>query len=132
MLGILQAYERVGGVDYLCRVAKKEPAIFLALLARVLPRQVDIRAAGRIDVMFGRVGEPGQAGAEDAVEEARRARDVITIQTSKPTDSAVATATSRNAEQPSSSVERPTAADSTDDAQADRSVVEEGNEQTRE
>ncbi len=38
--GILEAFERVGGVDYLVEIAKRDPPTFCQLLARVLPTEI--------------------------------------------------------------------------------------------
>lgn len=37
---ILNAFEKVGGEDYLVKVAKKNPAVFCQLLGKVLPIQL--------------------------------------------------------------------------------------------
>ena len=38
--GILQAFEQVGGVDYLVQIAKRDPPTFLRLLGQVLPTEI--------------------------------------------------------------------------------------------
>lgn len=38
--GILQAFEKVGGVDYLVEIAKCDPPTFCRLLAQVIPTEV--------------------------------------------------------------------------------------------
>ena len=38
--GILQAFEQVGGVDYLVEIARCDPATFCRLLAQVLPTEI--------------------------------------------------------------------------------------------
>ena len=38
---ILEAFEEVGGVDYLALMATEEPKAFLSLLGKVLPLQVN-------------------------------------------------------------------------------------------
>ena len=38
--GILQAFEKVGGVDYLVEIAKSDPPTFCRLLAQVLPTEI--------------------------------------------------------------------------------------------
>jgi hypothetical protein len=38
--GILQAFEQVGGVDYLVEIAKRDPPTFARLLAQVLPTEI--------------------------------------------------------------------------------------------
>ncbi len=37
---IMNAFEKVGGQDYLVRVAEEDPRTFLALLGKVLPSEV--------------------------------------------------------------------------------------------
>ena len=38
--GILQAFEQVGGVDYLVEIARCDPPTFCRLLAQVLPTEI--------------------------------------------------------------------------------------------
>ena len=38
--GILQAFEQVGGVEYLVQIAKCDPPTFCKLLAQVLPTEI--------------------------------------------------------------------------------------------
>lgn len=38
--GILEAYEKSGGVEYLLGIAKKDPKTFCALLAKLIPSEV--------------------------------------------------------------------------------------------
>jgi hypothetical protein len=38
--GILQAFDQVGGVDYLVEIAKSDPPTFLRLLGQVLPTEI--------------------------------------------------------------------------------------------
>lgn len=45
---ILNAFEKVGGEDYLVMVAKEDPKTFCALLARLLPAEVKADITGRI------------------------------------------------------------------------------------
>jgi hypothetical protein len=42
---IMHAFDKVGGEDYLVTVARKNPAVFCALLARILPLQVNTAGA---------------------------------------------------------------------------------------
>ena len=37
---ILQAFQEVGGVDYLVEIAKRDPPTFCRLLAQVLPTEI--------------------------------------------------------------------------------------------
>jgi hypothetical protein len=39
--GIYEAFERVGGVDYLIEIARKDPPTFCRLLARLIPQQIN-------------------------------------------------------------------------------------------
>jgi len=39
--GIAEAFERVGGVDYLTELALKDPPTFCRLLARLIPQQIE-------------------------------------------------------------------------------------------
>ena len=39
---ILEAFEKVGGVDYLCKQAEANPTAFLSLLGRILPTQTEL------------------------------------------------------------------------------------------
>lgn len=38
--GILEAFEQVGGVDYLVEIARRDPQTFCQLLAKVIPTEV--------------------------------------------------------------------------------------------
>lgn len=40
--GIIGAYEELGGKKYLVEVARKYPAVFLALLGKLLPKNVNL------------------------------------------------------------------------------------------
>ena len=37
---ILQAFDKLGGVEYLVEVGKDNPQVFLSILAKVLPKEV--------------------------------------------------------------------------------------------
>jgi len=71
---VLEAFEEVGGVSYLVELAREDPRTFCALLARVLPRRLDVKATREVEIMFGRGGEPGQEAARAAMEAARERR----------------------------------------------------------
>ena len=43
---ILAAFQKVGGEDYLVKVAREDPRTFCTLLARILPRDVSIDVPG--------------------------------------------------------------------------------------
>lgn len=47
---IMNAFEEVGGQDYLVRVAKDDPKTFLTLLARVLPQELKADVTNRVTV----------------------------------------------------------------------------------
>lgn len=47
---ISQALERVGGVDYLARQAEANPGPFMALLGRLLPREMHAEISGELSV----------------------------------------------------------------------------------
>lgn len=55
---VVQALNDAGGADYLCRMAKEQPAPFLGLVGRVLPLQVTGEGGGAIVVRWER-GESG-------------------------------------------------------------------------
>ena len=39
--GIFEAFEGVGGVDYLIEIARKDPPTFCRLLAKLIPQQIE-------------------------------------------------------------------------------------------
>ncbi|WP_373085434.1 hypothetical protein [Sneathiella sp.] len=43
MDGIYEAFERVGGVDYLIEIARKDPPTFCRLLAKLIPQQIEAK-----------------------------------------------------------------------------------------
>ena len=47
---IVNAFEKVGGEDYLAMVAKSDPKTFCSLLGRVLPSEIkaDVRSSGEV------------------------------------------------------------------------------------
>ena len=47
---IMNAFEKVGGEDYLVVVAKKDPKTFCTLLARVLPLEIQAKVDGTIAI----------------------------------------------------------------------------------
>ena len=47
---IMNAFEKVGGVDYLVTVAKKDPKTFITLLGRVLPLEIQAKVEGTIAI----------------------------------------------------------------------------------
>jgi hypothetical protein len=58
--GILEAYNKAGGVEYLLGVAKDDPKTFCGLLARVLPHEIeaDMKGAGDTSFSFRMVYTP--------------------------------------------------------------------------
>lgn len=46
---ILRAFESVGGQSYLVKVAKDDPKTFCALLARILPAEINAELSGSVD-----------------------------------------------------------------------------------
>jgi hypothetical protein len=50
--GILEAFERVGGVDYLVELAKVDPPTFCRLLGAIIPSEIkaDIRTTHTLDL----------------------------------------------------------------------------------
>jgi hypothetical protein len=49
---IMAAFDRVGGVDYLVKVAGEDPKTFCTLLGKVLPMQVTGEDGGAIQVTW--------------------------------------------------------------------------------
>ena len=47
---IMNAFEKVGGEDYLVVIAKKDPKTFCTLLARVLPLEIQAKVDGTIAI----------------------------------------------------------------------------------
>lgn len=45
---LTEALDRVGGVEYLARMAEEQPQAFLSLIAKLLPSE--IKAAGVVDI----------------------------------------------------------------------------------
>ena len=60
---ILDAFEKVGGEEYLVRVAREDPKIFCTLLAKILPTQLagdpddPLKTVSRVEVVFVRPGD---------------------------------------------------------------------------
>lgn len=50
--GIIEAFEKVGGVDYLIEIAKVDPPTFVRLLAQVIPSEIkaDINTRHTLDL----------------------------------------------------------------------------------
>lgn len=51
---IMDAFERVGGTDWLVRLADDDPKTFAALLSKILPSEMkaDIDVSGRVKVVM--------------------------------------------------------------------------------
>jgi hypothetical protein len=63
---ILGALDDAGGQDYLAEQAHKNPAAFLALVGRVLPREPQVEVPPVITLNFGRELKPPQPAIEHA------------------------------------------------------------------
>lgn len=65
--GILEAYQRAGGVEYLETIARLDPRTFCALLAKVLPTQLTggDGAPIRIEVITGIDRAPDDPPCDD-------------------------------------------------------------------
>ena len=67
---ILNAFEKVGGEEYLVRVAQEDPKTFCTLLGKILPTQLagdpndPIKTISRIDVVFVRPGDQSDRVSE--------------------------------------------------------------------
>lgn len=48
------AFDKVGGADYLARMAEDQPTAFMALLGKVLPTQIDANVKGGVTVTSGK------------------------------------------------------------------------------
>src|SRR6266478_6239281 len=63
---ILGALDDAGGQDYLAEQAHKNPAAFLALVGRVLPREPAVEPPKHITLNFGTTLRPRRPSIEDA------------------------------------------------------------------
>ena len=61
---ILEAFERAGGADYLERLAEDDPRTFVALLAKLVPREVSAKLA--LEPVVGLRDYTGMKGDDDA------------------------------------------------------------------
>jgi len=50
--GIIEAFERVGGVEYLVEIAAKDPPTFCMLLAKIIPAEVkaSVQVSNSVDI----------------------------------------------------------------------------------
>ena len=51
--GILEAFERAGGVDYLVEIAKCDPPTFCRLLAQIIPTEIKAEINNRHTIDLG-------------------------------------------------------------------------------
>jgi len=57
------ALENAGGVEYLQRVAKKNPAAFLALVGKLLPKDINLKTPGGLIISVG-IGDEARRAAK--------------------------------------------------------------------
>ncbi len=74
---VLGALHEVGGQAYLVRQATENPKAFLALVARVIPKEVAIEVTRQYVVALPAVSPNAQAWIEH-VQEARQGQDTCT------------------------------------------------------
>ena len=85
---IEEAFDRAGGVEYLVKVANKDPRAFLALLAKLIP--TDIKVEGNVThALFTADQLRRMADAQE--EEASTIIDVTPLSTYEPSPSGPAT-----------------------------------------
>jgi len=53
----MNAFEKVGGEDYLVKVARQNPQVFCALLARILPLQLQAAKDGGLQSPASKIAE---------------------------------------------------------------------------
>ena len=46
---IVKALDLVGGVDYLVRMAEKQPRTFMTLIGKVIPSETNVKISGKIE-----------------------------------------------------------------------------------
>ena len=51
--GIIEAFNKVGGVDYLVEIARRDPPTFCRLLAQVLPNEIKAEINTRHTIDLG-------------------------------------------------------------------------------
>lgn len=54
---VQDAFDEVGGADYLVQVAKEDHKTFCALLGRVIPTQVNAELSGKVELNFNTIIE---------------------------------------------------------------------------
>lgn len=52
------SFDKVGGAEYLAKMAKEQPAAYMTLLGKVLPTQVDATIKGQIGMPQITIPEP--------------------------------------------------------------------------
>ena len=50
---ISQAFDKVGGVDYLARQANENPQAFMTLLGKIIPADVRAQITGKLNIATG-------------------------------------------------------------------------------
>jgi hypothetical protein len=45
------AFSKVGGADYLARMAEEQPVAFMSLLGKILPTQIDANLTGAVGLL---------------------------------------------------------------------------------
>lgn len=45
---IEESFEKVGGAEYLARMAVEQPAAYMTLLGKIIPQQVDANVTGKV------------------------------------------------------------------------------------
>ncbi len=63
---IEQAFDQVGGPDYLAEMAREQPVAFMTLLGKILPQQVNMNTKGDgLKIIFERAGVAGDQTKAD-------------------------------------------------------------------
>lgn len=63
---ILEAFDRVGGAEYLAQLAEDDPRTFGALLGKVIPQQLEHSGPGGGPIqVISAVPQPGEGGDAD-------------------------------------------------------------------
>jgi hypothetical protein len=70
---MLEAFDRLGGVDGLVEWARQDPdnqGAFYAMIARMLPRPIEVSSDGRLEVIIVPQGtpSPGEPACREATE----------------------------------------------------------------
>lgn len=51
------AFDKVGGADYLARMAEEQPQAFMTLLGKILPTQVDANLTGSVGLLPAKIDD---------------------------------------------------------------------------